>query len=71
MRFSTRLFLMGAVLVALGLGLFGWGATTTLQPAEGYSRADVMALIGKFAGAAGGVGVFLWLWAIVRRMRGG
>lgn len=71
MRTSTRLFIMGAILVGLGVGLFWWGATTTLQPAQGYSRADVMALIGQFAGAAGGVGLFLWALALFRRLRGG
>ena len=70
MRGSTRLFLMGAILVAVGAGLFGWGATTSLQPAQGYSRADVMALIGQFSGALAGVGVVLWLFGIFYRLRG-
>jgi hypothetical protein len=70
MRRSTRLFLAGAILVAAGAGLFWWGATTGLTPAQGLTRADVMRTIGQVAGAVGGVGVAIWVMALLMRVRG-
>lgn len=70
MRRSTRVFLMGAILVAVGAGLYGWGMTTDLQPAEGLTKADVMREIGKYAGMVGGAGVGIWVAALIMRLRG-
>ncbi|RYI33448.1 MAG: hypothetical protein EON48_02935 [Acetobacteraceae bacterium] len=70
MRKSTRLFMAGTLLVAFGAGLFWWGATTGLTPAQGLTKADVMRTIGQVAGAVGGVGVALWVMALVTRLRG-
>lgn len=70
MRVSTRLFIISAMLIALGGGLFTWGATTDLTPAPGFSGADVMGRIGQVAGAVGGVGVVVLLAALVMRLRG-
>jgi hypothetical protein len=70
MRRSTRLFMAGAILVAVGAGLFWWGATTGLTPAEGLTRTDVMRTIGQVAGAVGGVGVAIWVMALLMRVRG-
>lgn len=61
---------MGAILVVVGAGLFLWGVTTDLKPAQGYSRGDVMSLIGQFSGALAGVGAVLWLFALFQRLRG-
>lgn len=70
MRRSTRLFLAGAILVAACAGLFLWGATTDLTPAQGLTKSDVMRTIGQVAGAVGGVGVAVWVIALVMRLRG-
>lgn len=70
MRKSTRVFLVGAILVAVGAGLFWWGINTDLPPAEGLTKADVMAVIGKYAGGIGGAGIGIWLAALVMRLRG-
>lgn len=70
MRTSSRIFLVGAILVAVGLGLFTWGMNTDLQPAEGLTKADVMAVIGRYAGGIGGVGVAIWVAALIMRLRG-
>jgi hypothetical protein len=70
LRRSTRLFLAGAILVAVGAGLFTWGATTGLTPAQGLTQADVMRTIGQVAGAVGGIGVAVWVIAAILRLRG-
>lgn len=70
MRRSTRLFLAGTILVAVGAGLFWWGATTELTPAQGLTKADVMRTIGQVAGGVGGVGVAIWVMALLMRARG-
>lgn len=70
MRRSTRIFLVGAMLVAIGAGLFLWGMNTDLQPAQGLTKADVMAVIGRYAGGIGGVGVAIWIVALIMRRRG-
>lgn len=70
MRKSTRVFLVGAILVITGAGLFLWGMNTDLQPAEGLTKADVMSVIGKYAGMIGGAGIGIWLAALVMRLRG-
>jgi len=70
MRKSTRVFLVGAILVITGAGLFLWGMTTDLQPAEGLTKADVMAVIGKYAGGIGGAGIGIWVAALYMRLRG-
>lgn len=70
MRVSTRLVLVGAMLVAIGAGLFWWGATTELTPAVGLTKADVMRTIGQVAGGIGGIGVAVWVVALVLRARG-
>jgi hypothetical protein len=70
MRKSTRVFMAGAILVAVGAGLFWWGATTDLQPAQGLTKADVMATIGRYAGGIGGAGVGIWVAAVIMRLRG-
>jgi len=70
MRNSTRVFMFGAMLVAVGAGLFWWGANTDLQPAQGLTKADVMAEIGKYAGGIGGAGIGIWIAALVMRLRG-
>lgn len=60
----------GVIPVAAAAGLFYWGATTDLTPAEGLTRADVMKTIGQIAGGVAGLGVVLWIFAIVLRLRG-
>ena len=70
MRTSTRVFLVGAILVAVGAGLFLWGMNTDLQPAQGLTKADVMREIGKYAGMIGGAGIGIWVAALVMRLRG-
>lgn len=70
MRRSTRLFLAGTILVACGAGLFWWGVSTDLTPAQGLTKADVMRTIGQVAGGVGGVGVAIWVMALVMRARG-
>jgi hypothetical protein len=64
------LFLSGTILVAAGTGLFWWGATTTLTPAEGLTPSEVMGRIGQIAGAIGGLGVAIWVMAMLMRLRG-
>ena len=70
MRKSTRVFMVGAILVAVGAGLFVWGMNTDLQPAQGLTKADVMREIGKYAGMIGGAGIGIWVAALVLRLRG-
>lgn len=70
MRKSTRVFMIGAMLVVIGAGLFWWGATTDLQPAQGLTKADVMREIGKYAGMIGGAGIGIWIAALIMRLRG-
>lgn len=70
MRVSTRAFLVSTLLVAVGAGLYWWGLTTDLQPAEGMTKADVMDVIGRYAGGIGGVGVAGWVIALILRRRG-
>ena len=70
MRKSTRVFMVGAILVAVGAGLFVWGMNTDLQPAQGLTKADVMREIGKYAGMIGGAGIGIWVAALVLWLRG-
>ena len=70
MRKSTRVFMVGAILVVVGAGLFLWGMNTDLQPAQGLTKADVMREIGKYAGMIGGAGIGIWVAAFVLRLRG-
>ncbi len=69
-RFSTRLFLIGLILLATAGGLFYWGMTTDLQPAQGLDPGEPMRVIGQVSGAIGGVGVVAILIGIVRRAMG-
>jgi hypothetical protein len=70
MRKSTRVFLMGLILVVVGAGLFLWGMNTDLQPAQGLTKADVMREIGRYSGMIGGAGIGIWVAALVMRLRG-
>jgi hypothetical protein len=69
-RVSTRLVLVGSLLVAVGAGLFLWGASADLTPAQGLTRADMLRTIGQIAGGIGGVGVAVWVMALILRLRG-
>jgi hypothetical protein len=69
-RFSTRLFLIGLFLLAAAGGLFYWGMTTDLQPAQSVPPGEPMRVIGQISGAIGGVGVVIILIGIIRRAMG-
>jgi hypothetical protein len=69
-RFSTRLFFIGLMLIAVGGGLFYWGMTADLQPAQGVDPSEPMRVIGQVSGAVVGVGVVIVIIALIRRTMG-
>ncbi|MCU0829401.1 MAG: hypothetical protein MUE52_18940 [Tabrizicola sp.] len=66
MRVSMRLGLVGALLVAVAVGLFLWGTSADL----GTDAAEAMRRIGQVAGAVGGLGAVLLALALMMRLRG-
>jgi uncharacterized membrane protein len=70
MRISTRMFLVALILIGTGVGLFVWGATADLQPAQGVAPGEPMRVIGQIAGAMIGVGAVPLVAGLVMRLRG-
>ena len=70
MRKSTRLFLIGEVLVFAGAGLFWWSMSTDLHPSTDLASAEFMAELGRYGGGIFGAGIAFGVAALYLRLRG-